>query len=54
MDDADAELQDRIDKRSAAIILRAARRLRGMQESGTFNVRSSKGVRDGRMKAYCL
>jgi hypothetical protein len=30
MDDADAELQDRIDKRSAGIILRAARRLRGI------------------------
>jgi hypothetical protein len=29
VDDADAELQDRIDKRSAKIILRAAKRLRG-------------------------
>ena len=30
MDDADAELQDRIDRRSAKIIIRAARRLRGI------------------------
>ena len=29
VDDADAELQDRIDKRSAKIILRAAKRVRG-------------------------
>jgi hypothetical protein len=29
MDDGDAELQERIDKRSARIIIRAARRLRG-------------------------
>ncbi len=30
MDDADVELQERIDARSAKIILRAARRLRGL------------------------
>jgi len=30
IDDADADLQDRIDKRSAKIILRAAKRLRGV------------------------
>ena len=29
MDDADVELQERIDARSAKIILKAARRLRG-------------------------
>jgi hypothetical protein len=30
MDDADVELQERIDARSAKIILKAARRLRGI------------------------
>jgi hypothetical protein len=54
MDDADAELQDRIDKRSAGIILRTAIKLRStsLLPRNTY-LRSSKGVRDtGGLKEF--
>jgi hypothetical protein len=56
MDDTDAELQDRIDKRTAGIILRAARALRSTSLLWTITyLRSSKGVRDrGGLKEFCI